>query len=95
MKRILLFALTLLVPGLLFLNAWEGYRFHTLTDEIAGLEKRQKELLEQNMGVIARIAAEQSPGRVEERAISELGLVTADQSALTRVVVGKGGDQAP
>jgi hypothetical protein len=95
MKKILLLGLTLLVPGLLFLNAWEGYRYHVLTDEIAGLERRQKELLEQNMGVIARIAAEQSPERVEQRAVSELGLVSADGSAITRVVVGRGGDRTP
>jgi hypothetical protein len=95
MKKILLLVFTLLVPGLLFLNAWEGYKYHVLTDEIEGLEKRQKELLERNMGVIARIAAEQSPARVEQRTVSELGLVSADQSTITRVVVGPGGDRTP
>jgi cell division protein FtsB len=90
MKKVLAVAMALLVPGLLFLNAWEGYRYHVLTDEVEGLEKRQKELLEANMAVIAGIAREQSPEKIEEKAISSLGLVPVDQERVTRLVVGEG-----
>jgi hypothetical protein len=95
MKKVLAVAMALLVPGLLFLNAWEGYRYHTLSDEVEGLEKRQKELLEANMAVIADIAKEQSPQRVEEKALSGARLVPVDQDRITRLVVGKGGTQTP
>ncbi len=90
MKKVLAVAMALLVPGLLFLNAWEGYRYHVLSDEVEGLEKQQKELLEANMAVIAEIAREQSPEKIEEKAISSLGLVPVDQERVTRLVVGEG-----
>ncbi len=87
MKRILLLAMALLVPALLFLNAWQGFRYHTLSTEVAELEKRQKGIIEQNMGTLARIAYERSPQRIEERAAKEPGLAPIDNSRVTRVVV--------
>lgn len=68
MKRYLLAVLGLIVPGLLFLNAWQGYRYNELSDTVTGLEKQEQELLEANRDVIAEIAYEQSPSRVEEKA---------------------------
>ena len=84
MKKTLTAVLCLAVPGLLFLNAWEGYRFNALTDQVAALEKQQKELLESNRDTIGQIAFESSPDRVAEKAAS-LGLVPADPSTVTRI----------
>ncbi len=92
MKKILALAMALVVPALLFVNAWQGYRYHALSEEVAALEKRQKDLLESNMGAIARIAYEQSPQRVEERAVL-LHLSTVDPSRVTRVVIAREGVQ--
>ena len=74
MKKILTAVLCLAVPGLLFLNTWQGWRYNALTDEVAALEKQQKDLLEANRDTIARIAYETSPDRVAEKAAA-LGLV--------------------
>jgi hypothetical protein len=95
MKRIVAVVLALLVPGLLFLNAWEGYRYNILSDEVEDLENRQKDLLEANMAVIAGIAREQSPQRLEEKAAAGLRLVPVDQERVTRLVVGAGGTRTP
>jgi len=86
-KRILQAILCLALPGMLFLNAWEGYRYSRLAEEVAALEKRQMELLEVNRDAIAQIAREQSPQKVEEKATADLNLVPLDQSRVTRVIV--------
>ena len=90
-KKILTAALCLAVPGLFFLNAWQGYRFNALSDEVAALEKQQKTLLEANRDTIGQIAYETSPERVAEKAAA-LGLVPADQSAAIRLQVGQAFD---
>ena len=77
----------LAVPGLLFLNAWQGYRYSRLSDEVAALEKQQQMLLEANRDVIGQIAYEQSPARVEEKSPQQLGLQQAEQSQITRVLI--------
>ncbi len=86
MKKIIALAMTLVVPALIFVNAWQGYRYHMLSKEVSVLQDRQQELVEKNMGVIAQIAFEQSPGRVEEKAAA-MHLSLADQSRITRVTV--------
>jgi ABC-type phosphate transport system auxiliary subunit len=94
MKRVFLAVATLIVPGLLFVNAWQGYRYSRLSDEVMDLEKQQQVLLEANRDVIARIAYEQSPSRVEEKVQKALGLQQADQSQITRVTI-EGASGAP
>ena len=88
MKRILLALVSIVVSGLLFLSSWQGYRYSRLSDDVADLEKQQKELLEANRDTIARIAYEQSPARVEEKAQKDLGLQAAGQSQVTRLIIG-------
>jgi hypothetical protein len=88
-KRLITAVLCLAVPALIFLNAWQGYRYNDLADRIADLEKRQRELLESNRDAIAQIAYETSPARIEERAAGSLGLVPLALSSVIRVrVVG-------
>jgi hypothetical protein len=94
MKKILMAASCLVVPGLLFLNTWQAWRYSALAGEVAALEKEQKELLEANRDTIAQIAYETSPERVAEKAAA-LGLVPADPSAVTRLQVGTATDGGP
>jgi ABC-type phosphate transport system auxiliary subunit len=93
MKKILTAALCLTVPGLLFLNAWQGYRFNALSDQVASLEKEQKVLLEANRDIIGQIAFESSPERVAEKAAG-LGLVPAGPDTVTRLQAGPAGAPA-
>jgi hypothetical protein len=79
--------LCLAIPGLFLLNAWEGYRYGSLADQVAELEQRQKDLLEKNRSTIAQIAFETSPERVAEKAGKSLSLAPADASNVTRVRV--------
>ncbi len=53
MKRYGLAVLSLVVPALLCLNAWQGYRYNQLSNTVAALEKQQKDLLEANRDAIA------------------------------------------
>jgi len=80
MKKIVTAALCLAVPCLIFLNAWQGYRYSELTDRIADLEKQQNELLFSNRDIIGQIAYETSPERVQQKAAG-LGLVPLDSPA--------------
>ncbi|MGA2615242.1 MAG: hypothetical protein ABSG38_17540 [Spirochaetia bacterium] len=87
MKRYGIAILGLVVPCLLFVNAWQGYRYSELSNTVTALEKQQQDLLEANRDAIAQIAYEQSPSRVEEKAGKSFGLVAADQAHVTRVLI--------
>jgi hypothetical protein len=86
-KRVLTALLCLTIPGLLLLNAWQGYRFNALSEDVAALEARQTALLDANRDAIGQIAYETSPARVQERAAA-LGLVPLADEAATRVIPG-------
>ncbi len=87
MRRYGLAIFGLVVPGLLFMNAWQGYRYNELSNTVAALEKQQQDLLEANRDAIAQIAYEQSPVRVEEKAGKSFAVVPADQAHVTRVLI--------
>jgi hypothetical protein len=87
MRRIMWAVLCLAIPGLLFLNAWQGFRYNDLADRVGALEKEQKDLLEKNRDAIAQIAYETSPERVAQKAALVDGLIPLDQSAITRLQV--------
>jgi len=92
MMRYGLAVLTLLVPALLCLNAWQGYRYNQLSGSVSSLERQQKDLLEANRDAIAEIAYERSPSRVEEKASKSFPLAPVDQEHLTRILIqGSGG----
>jgi hypothetical protein len=84
MRRLACILVALAVPGLLALNAWQGWRYHQLADEVSALEEQQRGLLEANRNAIAAIAAERSAASVEARARA-MGLVPIDPSRVIRV----------
>lgn len=86
MKKIVTAVLCLAVPGLIFLNAWQGYRYSEVSARITALEKEQKDLLAANRDIIGQIAYETSPSRVEQKAAA-LGLVPLDSPAGASVAV--------
>jgi hypothetical protein len=95
MRRLLVAVLCLAVPGLLLLNAWEGFRYNALSDEVAALEKQQRELLDANRDAIAGIAYESSPERVAQKASEGLGLERPADSAVTRLTAQPGAPGGP
>ncbi len=94
MKRILTAALCLAVPGLFFLNAWQGFRTNTLADQVSTLEQQQRELLAANRDIIGQIAFETSPSRVAEKAAA-MGLVPVDPSREVRLQARPDGAGGP
>jgi len=88
-RRLVRVAAALAVPGLIALNAWQGWRYHRLADEVAALEERQRQLLEANRNAIAAIAAERSAASVEARA-REMGLAPSDPTQVTRLPLADG-----
>ena len=90
MRKVVRALVALAVPGLLALNAWQGWRYHRLAEEVASLEEAQRRLLEANRNAIAAIAAERSSTAVEERA-RVMGLVPIDPSRVTHVPVAAEG----
>jgi len=86
MKRVITAVLCLAIPGLLLLNTWEGYRYNSLSDEVAALEARQSALLEANRDAIGQIAYESSAERIAAKAAG-LGLQPLDQSSVIRLRV--------
>ena len=87
MKRYFIAALGLVVPGLLFVNAWQGYRYSELENTVSALEKQQQDLLEANRDVIAEIAYERSAARVEQKATRSFALAPADPARVLRFVI--------
>ena len=90
MRKVARLLAAMAVPGLIALNAWQGWRYHQLTEEVSALEEQQRRLLEANRNAIAAIAAERSAAVVEERA-REMGLLPIDPSRVTRVPVANVG----
>jgi len=86
---------SLIVPGLLCVNAWQGYRYNQLSNSVAALESQQQDLLEANRDALAEIAYETSAARVEEKAMKSFSLAPVDQGHVTRVIIqGSAGRQA-
>ena len=83
-RKILLLALSLAVAALVFLNSWQGYRYHELAADVEALESRQREMLEANRDKIAEIARERSASSIAGKA-ALLGLEPIDPSRITRI----------
>ncbi len=94
MKKIITAVLCLAVPGLFFLNAWQGFRTNVLSDRVADLEQQQRDLLASNRDIIGQIAFETSPERVAQKAAG-LGLVPLDPSRETRLQARPGAGGSP
>ena len=77
---------------LLFINVWQSFRFNEVVKSVISLEKEQRKLLEVNKRLIAGIAVLSSPGRVDDIARNNLGLVKAEPSDIIQVELS-GGDQ--
>ena len=93
-RRVVLFLACLAVPGFIFLNAWQGYRYNELTGQVAALEQQQQDLLNANRDVIAQISYESSPERVEQKALA-LGLTPAAPAAVNRLQMPPGTAATP
>lgn len=95
MKKKLLLLLLVSIPGLLYLNVSQAYRYRAIETEIELLERKQQEWIENNKKIIVGIEALGAPSRVYGLASEIDGLQLDDSPARIRVEIEntKGGDR--
>ncbi|MDR2747183.1 MAG: septum formation initiator family protein [Treponema sp.] len=72
--RLLVYFVSLSIPALLSLVAWQSSRYLDLKREIAVIEKEQEEWVESNNRLIAAVAILSSSERIEHISRNQLGL---------------------
>ncbi|MDA3808772.1 MAG: cell division protein FtsL [Spirochaetaceae bacterium] len=84
-QLVLALSCAFLAAGLLFLNVWQSFRYNQVVKVVVDLEEEQKNLLELNKRLIAGAAVLSSPGRIDEIARDELGLVKTEPSGIIQI----------
>ena len=84
-KRLIVAALVLLIPALLFISVWQSYRYDMLDREVAELELQQKEIFEKNKKIVMGIEFLKSPFRINKIADEDLGLRKVDPGRILRI----------
>jgi len=85
--RYLAYASVVLIPLLLALDAFQAHRYAELKSELAKLEAKQVEVVEQNRKLISDISLLSSSDRIEKIAESELGMHKAKSEDIVRVEI--------
>jgi cell division protein FtsL len=80
-----LFSLALAIPCLLVLDSVQGRRFASVEREVAQLEKKQVDLVENNRKLITGISVLSSSDRIEKYAEEELGMRKAASHEIVRI----------
>ncbi len=78
-----LFALS--VPGLLIVDGIHARKYTDLEKQVAELERKQRDLIEQNKKLITDISLLSSSDRIEEIAKDKLGMRQAESDEIVRV----------
>ena len=65
MKKALLFMALMSVPLLLYLNAWQAFRYDVVKSDTTRLEAEQQEWLESNKKIVIGIEVLGSPARID------------------------------
>lgn len=89
--KILFVFIAVLVPLMLFVNAWQAYRYQQEEKAVRYYEECQQELLEKNKKIVARISVLSSPERIEKLAKEELGLRQYKAEDILRIKKDEGG----
>ena len=84
-KVIFICFLTLSIPGLLALYAYQTKKYTELTNEIGKLEREQEVLIEENKRLISEISVLSSAERIEKLATEELGMHKAESEDIIRI----------
>jgi hypothetical protein len=90
MKRHQIFALyflTLSIPALLGLTAWQSCRYADLERETVRLESTQEEWINSNRRLIAGIALLSSSERIEYIVKNELGLTKKQPGEVLQILI--------
>ena len=90
----LLLAMVCTVPALLFLNAWQAFRYEMVEAEVTRLEEHQRVLLERNKKLLIGVEVLSAPLRIESIAAADDALTRRiDRGEVhVRVTAAPGGD---
>ena len=87
MKKFFMLLLAITIPVLFFIDTWQGYRYQKLISEVENLESEQRNWLEKNKMVIAKLAVFRSPVRIEEIAENVLELKKVDSNTVIKAIL--------
>ena len=92
-NMLFMYAAAVLIPLLLVIDAIQASRYKKLEREVASLENKQVELVEENRKLISDISMLSSSDRIEQLAENELGMHKAESDEIVRVEIkGKSND---
>lgn len=85
LKYVFICVCAIAIPALLFVNSLQALRYKKLEREVASLEKKQIELVEENKRLITNISLLSSSDRIEKIASTELNMHKAESEEIIRV----------
>ena len=86
-QKLLACLLALSIPCLLAIDSMQARKYTKLEQEVVSLERKQKELVEQNKKLITSISILSSSDRIEKIAVENLGMRRAVSSEIIRIDV--------
>ncbi len=92
-KYFLLYIMVISIPVFLGLIVWQSTRYQNLSNEISRLEQAQTEWVESNRRLIAKIAEDSSPEKIEDIAVNQLKLQKIKPERLLQVKVTERGNR--
>ena len=85
LKYVFICVCAIAIPALLVVNSLQALRYKKLEREVASLEKKQIELVEENKRLITNISLLSSSDRIEKIASIELNMHKAESEEIIRV----------
>ncbi|MCR5723982.1 MAG: cell division protein FtsL [Treponema sp.] len=85
--KLFMYVAAVLIPLLLVVDAVQATRYKRLEKEVAALEDKQVELVEENRKLISDISVLSSSDRIEQLAEQELGMHKAKSNEIVRVEI--------
>lgn len=84
-RTIVVCFIALCIPALLVVDGIQSRRYKELQDEVANLEQKQEDLVEQNKKLITDISLLSSSDRIEKIAQEDLNMRQAETDEIVRV----------
>lgn len=89
-KNVAALLLALGIPLMLLATIWQTSRYSSIDGDIARLERAQREVIEENVRLIAGITVLSTPERIEKVATNDLSMRKARAEEILRIELAKG-----
>lgn len=84
-KTVILYILAFIIPVVLFVDAYQSFRYNALERDVSAIEQRQYEIIEDNKRSVSAISVMTVPGRIEMIAKTKLGMRRAKPEEILRI----------